>query len=212
MLTFLLPPEIGERVTLVIESFLAMSFVVLMVSENVPVTSDSTPLIVKFLIMAMVEVGLTLLANCASLRLHKKYKVPSWIRVIFLHYVARMLCIKTESPSSSLPTAGNKREQHLELEAMKLVGATPLNNTKKENEDEKSLLNEEFVDGEERFLNQVSKLVNHELREEEGEAIRDFWIFTSRVCDRMFLVLFTACLIFSSSVIFSKVPDHFEMF
>ena len=168
--------------------------------------------IVKFLIMAMVEVGLTLLANCASLRLHKKYKLPSWIRVIFLHYIARMLCMKTGSPTSSLPTPDNKNEQHLELEAMKLVGATHLNNIKKDNEDGKNQVNEEFVGGENRFLNQFTKLVNHELREEEGEMIREFWIFTSRVCDRMFLILFTACLIFSSSVIFNEVPDHFKMF
>ena len=58
VLTFVLPPEIGERVTLVIESFLALSFVVLMVSDSVPVTSDNAPLITKFLNME--NFGLTL--------------------------------------------------------------------------------------------------------------------------------------------------------
>ena len=181
-----------------------------MVSENVPVTSDSTPLIVKFLIMAMVEVGLTLLANCASLRLHKKYEVPYWIRVIVLHYFARMLCMKTHSPSSGLP-ATDKKDKHLELEAMKLVGATHLNYTKNDNKEKRNQLKEEYTCGEEKFLKRFSELVEHELQEEDAEITREFWIFTSRVCDRIFLILFTACFIFSSSVILSKVPDHFEI-
>lgn len=211
VLTFVLPPEIGERVTLVIESFLAMSFVVLMVSDNVPVTSNSTPLIVKFLIMAMVEVGLTLCANCVSLRMHKKCEVPNWIRVVFLHYLARMMFMKTDSPTNHLRTPENEKKE-IEFEAMKLVGVTHMNNTKGHNEGLKDFESEEPLTDRDKLIQRLSDLVQQELLNEDAEITREFWIFTSKVCDRLFLILFTLCFILSSSMIFAEVPDHYDIF
>ena len=188
-----------------------MSFVVLMVSDNVPQTSDSTPLIVKFLLIAMVEVGLTLLANCVSLRLYKKRELPDWMRVIFLHYLARMMFMETHSPSSSF-SAPEKERKEIELEAMKLVGATHLNNIKIHNEEDKEYEQKEHLSDQEKFLQHVSKLVEHELHLEETEITREFWIFTSQVCDRLFLIIFTLCFVMSSTMIFMKVPAHYDLF
>lgn len=100
VLTFAFPPECGERVTLVIESFLAMSVVIFNVADSIPVTSVSTPLIVKILLAAMVQIGLSLIANCVSLNMYKKTEMPKWVRVFFLHYLARMLCMDTGHPKA----------------------------------------------------------------------------------------------------------------
>lgn len=102
VLTFAFPPESGERVTLVIESFLAMSVVILNVSDSIPVTSDATPIIVKILLAAMFQIGGTLVANCISLNSYKKTEMPQWVRVFFLHYLARMLCINTGHPKANV--------------------------------------------------------------------------------------------------------------
>lgn len=100
--TFAFPPEFGERVTLVIESFLAMSVVILNVADSIPVTSDATPIIVKILLAAMFQIGLALIANCISLNLYKKTEMPQWVRVFFLHYLARMMCIDTGHPKADV--------------------------------------------------------------------------------------------------------------
>lgn len=102
VLTFAFPPEFGERVTLVIESFLAMSVVILNVSDSIPVTSDATPIIVKILLAAMFQIGGALVANCISLNCYKKTEMPQWVRVFFLHYLARMLCIDTGHPKANV--------------------------------------------------------------------------------------------------------------
>ena len=100
--TFAFPPEFGERVTLVIESFLAISIVMLNVAESIPVTSDATPIIFKLLLANMFQIGLALIANCISLNLYKKTEMPQWVRVFFLHYLARMLCINTGYPKADV--------------------------------------------------------------------------------------------------------------
>ncbi|XP_067038979.1 neuronal acetylcholine receptor subunit alpha-2-like isoform X3 [Acropora muricata] len=102
VLTFAFPPECGERVTLVIESFLAMSVVIFNVADDIPVTSISTPLIVKILLAAMIQIGFSLIANCVSLNMYRKTEMPQWVRVFFLHYLARMLCMDTGHPKADV--------------------------------------------------------------------------------------------------------------
>ena len=102
VLTFAFPPEFGERITLVIESFLAMSVVILTVSDSIPVTSDATPIIVKILLAAMFQIGAALVANCISLNCYKKTEMPQWVRVFFLHFLARMLCMSTGYPRANV--------------------------------------------------------------------------------------------------------------
>ncbi|XP_073240795.1 neuronal acetylcholine receptor subunit alpha-10-like isoform X3 [Porites lutea] len=212
VLTFVLPPEIGERVTLVIESFLALSFVVLMVSDSVPVTSDSSPLLTKFLLISMVEIGCALISNCISLNLYRKYPMPQWVRVVFLHYLARCLCIKTGHPRDNINT--KKRKGGLTdplVEARKLSGAkllgSPTGSAVKNcviphraNQDTTTLLTEG-----------LSELAQFEINKDEHQANRHFWIFVSRVVDRLLLLLFSIAFVFSSCVIFAQVPDHYNL-
>lgn len=119
VLTFAFPPEFGERVTLVIESFLAMSVVILNVSDSIPVTSDATPIIVKILLAAMFQIGAALVANCISLNCYKKTEMPQWVRVFFLHYLARMLCMDTGHPKANVRSTRRidvKVKRHLAIQ------------------------------------------------------------------------------------------------
>ena len=100
--TFAFPPEFGERVTLVIEAFLTISIVILNVAGSIPVTSDASPIIVKLLLANMFQIGFALIANCVSLNMYKKTEMPQWVRVLFLHYLARMLCIDTGYPKADV--------------------------------------------------------------------------------------------------------------
>ena len=95
LFTFLLPPETGERVTLVITTLLAMTVFMLTIAEKTPPTSKVTPLIGKFFISSMVIIGLSLIATCVVLNLHEcrhsPKTVPRLVRIIFLDYLAPFL-------------------------------------------------------------------------------------------------------------------------
>lgn len=222
ILTFILPPEFGERITLVIESFLAMSLIVMMVMEKVPVNSDVTPLITKMLMIAMFQIGLMLVANCISLNCFRDCEMPQWVRVVFLHYVARMLFVKTGNVSLE---DDNKKEKSPdpEIEKMKLVGTKPLCPSLFPLLDDmaeaynvnvntvgKKLLHVQRPENLLKKLDEgVSAMTEWELAEEQSELDKEFWAFTSHVFDRLFLVVFTLVFVCSSSYIFSQVPDHY---
>ena len=90
ILTFLLPAEIGERISVSIQAFLAMSLIMLMVIQSIPVTSDSTPIVSKMILLSLFHIGFVLLANCISLCARRTREVPSWIRVVVLQYIAHL--------------------------------------------------------------------------------------------------------------------------
>ena len=218
VLTFVLPPEIGERVTLVIESFLALSFVVLMVSDSVPVTSDNSPLITKFLLISMCQIGGALIANCISLNLYKKYQMPQWVRVVFLHYLARCLCISSGQPKDKI-----ERQPHrvpgrsadlMVLEARKLSGTKPLGSPgghSLSSPSHHAAFPQSNQDNTSKITDGLADLAQIEIRHDQHIANRQFWIFVSRVVDRVFLLLFSIAFVCSSCAIFAQVPDHYNL-
>ena len=222
ILTFILPPEFGERITLVIESFLAMSLIVMMVMEKVPVNSDVTPLIIKMLLISMVQIGLMLVANCFALNCWRDTEVPEWIRVVFLHYGARMLFINTGNIALEDDVRqDDEKASDQEIAKMKLSGTKPLypalfpllDNMVEENNINVNIVGKNIPKRPANILNKlvegVSAMTNTELADEQSELDREFWAFTSQVFDRLFLIIFTIVFICSSSYIFSRVPDHY---
>lgn len=95
LLTFILPPATGERVTLVITTLLAMTVFMLMIAEKTPTTSKVTPLIGKFFIASMCIIGLSLIATCIVLNLYECSRspdtVPKILRLVVLDYLAPFL-------------------------------------------------------------------------------------------------------------------------
>ncbi|XP_012562789.1 neuronal acetylcholine receptor subunit alpha-10 isoform X1 [Hydra vulgaris] len=84
--SFFLPPLTGERAGLVITNFLSLSVYVLIVSDSVPPSSDTVPLLVKFYTVLMCEIGLALMSNCVIIMVAAKtVPVPNIVRVIFFN-------------------------------------------------------------------------------------------------------------------------------
>ena len=218
VLTFVLPPEIGERVTLVIESFLALSFVILMVSDSVPVTSDNSPLLTKFLLISMCQIGGALVANCISLNLYKKYEMPQWVRVVFLHYLARILCINSGQPRERIERqpirVPGRSADLMVLEARKLSGTKPLGSpggNSLSSPTHHPVIQRANQDSTSKIADGLTELAHCEMVHDEHIANRNFWIFVSRVVDRLFLLAFSIAFVCSSCAIFAQVPDHYNL-
>ena len=56
----------------------------------------------------------------------------------------------------------------------------------------------------------IDEVAKSSQRQEDNERDRDFWIFTSQIADRIFLIIFSIVLICSVSAILSQVPDHYS--
>ncbi|XP_046848693.1 neuronal acetylcholine receptor subunit alpha-10-like [Xenia sp. Carnegie-2017] len=94
LVAFLLPPDCGERISLIITNFLAMVVFLLLVAEILPPNSEVTPMISIYCAGLMCEVGLALVASCFVLRLYCRqsgfHGMPSWIKTVVLNWLAKV--------------------------------------------------------------------------------------------------------------------------
>ncbi|KAG7523956.1 acetylcholine receptor subunit delta [Solea senegalensis] len=94
-LVYYLPADSGEKMTLSISVLLAQSVFLLLISQRLPETSLSVPLIVKYLMFIMVLVTVVVLNCVVVLNLH--FRTPSthvmteWTKRIFLERLPRIL-------------------------------------------------------------------------------------------------------------------------
>jgi hypothetical protein len=88
----------------------------LMIAENTPTTSDVTPLIGKFFVASMVEIGLALIATCFVLNIYESTgpssDVPRWLRVILIDFLGPILRVakprkRSEKKVNSLSSGNN---------------------------------------------------------------------------------------------------------
>ncbi|KAM9713193.1 acetylcholine receptor subunit delta [Menidia menidia] len=104
-LVYYLPADSGEKMTLSISVLLAQSVFLLLISQRLPETSMSIPLIVKYLMFIMVLVTVVVLNCVVVLNLH--FRTPSthvmtdWTKTFFLERLPRLL--RMSRPDEALP-------------------------------------------------------------------------------------------------------------
>uniref|UniRef100_A0A8C3AYF4 Cholinergic receptor, nicotinic, delta (muscle) n=1 Tax=Cyclopterus lumpus TaxID=8103 RepID=A0A8C3AYF4_CYCLU len=104
-LVYYLPADSGEKMTLSISVLLAQSVFLLLISQRLPETSMSVPLIVKYLMFIMVLVTVVVLNCVVVLNLH--FRTPSthvmsdWTMKFFLERLPRIL--RMSRPSEEEP-------------------------------------------------------------------------------------------------------------
>lgn len=95
VLTFYLPADAQEKVTLCISILLALIVFLLLVSRSLPPTSVTIPLISKYLfftfIMNTVTVVISVIIININFRSPRTYKMPRYIRIIFLNWMPVLL-------------------------------------------------------------------------------------------------------------------------
>ncbi|XP_077592374.1 acetylcholine receptor subunit delta [Stigmatopora nigra] len=105
-LVYYLPADSGEKMTLSISVLLAQSVFLLLISQRLPETSISVPLIVKYLMFIMVLVTVVVLNCVVVLNLH--FRSPSthvmsdWTKRFFLERLPRLLLMSR--PAESEPS------------------------------------------------------------------------------------------------------------
>ncbi|CAH8624220.1 unnamed protein product [Heterobilharzia americana] len=97
LISFWLPPDSGEKITLGITVLLAFSVFMLLIAENMPATSEFVPLIGVYLTVTMTMTSLSIILTVLVLHLHhtgsNRHALPKYIRVLFFDHIARIFCL-----------------------------------------------------------------------------------------------------------------------
>lgn len=217
LFSFYLPPNSGERVSFVITVLLAMSVYMLMVTENMPQSSE-IPLVSKFFMAAMCQISLSLAATCLIIKFsNAKEAMPQFIRLLVNNWLARLVLIKPLlPPKSSVNSAhpesdDNHKDKDITNVDLPIMDAfeTTLEHlpkripqTPKKNHD--TLNNNE--DTMNRVVNELKVLTNKIHKEDSEKKILDEWIYAADVMDRFFMLLFSLTLILTCVTIFASSP------
>ncbi|KAK7496034.1 hypothetical protein BaRGS_00012735 [Batillaria attramentaria] len=98
-LGFILPPDAGEKIGLEITVLLALAVFQLLLSEAMPPSSETFPMIGVYFACSMVLVMLSTILTVLVLNVHhtEHKRLPKLVRVIFLDKLARVVCYKKDA-------------------------------------------------------------------------------------------------------------------
>ncbi|XP_065214924.1 acetylcholine receptor subunit alpha-like isoform X1 [Planococcus citri] len=98
VLTFYLPSDSGEKVTLSISILISLHVFFLLVVEIIPPTSLVIPLLGKYLIFAMILVSISICVTVVVLNVHfrspQTHKMAPWVKRVFIHILPKLLVMK----------------------------------------------------------------------------------------------------------------------
>ncbi|XP_041673594.1 acetylcholine receptor subunit alpha-like [Drosophila eugracilis] len=98
VLTFYLPSDSGEKVTLSISILISLHVFFLLVVEIIPPTSLVVPLLGKYLIFAMILVSISICVTVVVLNVHfrspQTHRMAPWVKRVFINFLPAFLFIK----------------------------------------------------------------------------------------------------------------------
>jgi len=220
-ITFLLPPESGERIGLGITNLLAMMVFLLLISESIPPTSDAVPLASNFFSIVLVLSALALIESCIVIKfLHQSCsevnEVPKFVRVVINGFFARLVCIdgcfcKRNSINLQKSNGTNGGIENSTMNGNSTDSIALRKRIAKSDDDNevkaitRPLLNhaeEEIADG----MLKIASVIDKSQREEDAKAE---WRRAVQVVDRISTIVFFLVLIFGCVGIFVSSPRFF---
>jgi len=190
LLTFIAPHLTGERIGLAIESFLSLSFLLVLVSERMPINSNFTPMISKFLLSCMFFISATVICNLISANLSGKTKVPFFVRFVIFQCIAPLIGfseLKMIYVTNRTDDSARRRSAH---------GTKP--------KSYKYSL-------EQQTIHNMKDLLRISDYKKQQETNREFWCCIAKTLDRVFLLSFYSALIISCTLVMMQGynRDHF---
>jgi nicotinic acetylcholine receptor len=237
-LTFYLPSESGEKISLCISILLSLTVFILLLNDLLPPTSLVVPLIAKYLLFTVIIVTLTNLVSVSVLNVHFRspstHKMPDWARHLFLSILPRILCMKRPPASSSLSASfyikelvrsflKNLKPATIENELdtldpaqidLLLPGFSKRSMRKRSRSIAKPLFKSktelQYHVDKTAAITSVNEIVDNLRREDEKNRVKQEWQYMALVIDRLFLLVFTLVCIIGSLTIILQAPSLYD--
>ncbi|XP_055938211.1 acetylcholine receptor subunit alpha-like 1 [Argiope bruennichi] len=236
ILVFYLPSDSGEKVSLSISIMLSLGVFFLLLSEIIPPTSLTVPLLGKYLLFTMILVSFSVMVTIAVLNVNFRspatHRMAPWVRRVFLEILPKFLCMErpddgdNKSSDSSDTKSGVLIRTFDEVISDTVPGAILDRERIVANEIECS-----YIDGHHGSSLQLAETTSQERREkEEAERavlnvrfiaqhmenldsysdIESDWQFVAMVLDRLFLWIFSIACIVGTGCIILRAPALYD--
>ncbi|XP_038073441.1 neuronal acetylcholine receptor subunit alpha-10-like [Patiria miniata] len=224
MLSFYLPADAGEKVTLCITILLSLTVFLLLVAETMPPTSDVIPLIAQYYLTTMILVSVSTLLTVIVLHIHHRgayaSRPPAWFRKLAMDYLARVLCLRScrslhgaqTVPRISFENAPAMREVNNtmyknvnmdcnQLEMNNMMAATTKRDVLGVGRRNRLQQTLDLIAG------NLGKIVERYEEEDMDKEMRFEWIRIAYIIDRLFMWVFGLTTIIATLSIFLQVPS-----
>ncbi|XP_060067251.1 neuronal acetylcholine receptor subunit alpha-9-like [Ylistrum balloti] len=209
-LSFILPAESGEKVSLGITVLLSLAVFLLLVSESMPASSDSFPYIGMYFAASMVLVSLSCTMTVIVLMFHSRgcsgRKIPLWAKRIFIEKLGKLFCsqsgkylldnAKDLEPVELCVNGHTNKVGHSEIPAEQTTNFVTNNSTtdvllRTKDPIAKLMRTQSVV---------LERLENSLNKTNVSDNLEDEWHQLARVLDRLFLFLYIVISLITSSV------------
>ncbi|CAJ0596267.1 unnamed protein product [Cylicocyclus nassatus] len=201
---FYLPSYSGEKVSMCISIVVALTMFILLLTEIIPATSITLPLIGKYLLFTMVMVTLSVFVTVASLDVHfrtpKTHSMPKWVKVVFLNWLPKILFMRrVEDRNNSKKATLDKNYELTSLE-----GKIPLNYHVHR------FSNDAPVDERIQKLYKSPQVTELLKSNERDDKVDEDWNFVAMVLDRLFLFIFAGACFSGTMMILLQAPTLYD--
>uniref|UniRef100_A0A1I8G662 Neur_chan_LBD domain-containing protein n=1 Tax=Macrostomum lignano TaxID=282301 RepID=A0A1I8G662_9PLAT len=215
LLSFWLPPDSGEKITLGITVLLAFSVFMLLIAENMPATSEFVPLIGIYLTVTMSTTSLSIVLTVFVLHLHhigpNDKPVPRWLRRFLFKRLAPLLCMTSvaryqrkarrkrrelrqldDSDQPAVDDITDEAEDELETATCTTTAST----FRQQHQFRQSI----------RLDRHIRRLMRQQLDDEAAQLLISDWRTVAYVMDRLLFWLFLTAAFTSTLIILVVMP------
>nr|XP_032296697.1 acetylcholine receptor subunit alpha-like isoform X3 [Drosophila virilis] len=229
VLTFYLPSDSGEKVTLSISILISLHVFFLLVVEIIPPTSLVVPLLGKYLIFAMILVSISICVTVVVLNVHfrspQTHRMAPWVKRLFINFLPKFLFIKRptynfETSLTSTGPFGGSCQVHGPLPQITHSSSddlTAVPDLDSGNSGMKSpiLKNPAFSHSKcpprvHRSCFCVRFIAEHTKMQEDSTKVKEDWKYVAMVLDRLFLWIFTLAVLAGTAGIILQAPTLYD--
>lgn len=211
--TFFLSPESGERIEIVLTVLLVYAVYLGIISNYLPKSSGSAPILTNFYFAILTESASTLIASCIVVGLHfrgMEKGVPpmaKWVRKLLIDGLAKYLGIgrnlRSYKNEDLLALRHSIRKKSKEKERNNLLTSSNSESDFDLSDEDRKVVSKEATGSTViKDVGVITKLIHDFNRQDE---IEEEWQILGKVFDRLFFVIFLIIFIFTCIVIWLPV-------
>ncbi|KAL9893030.1 acetylcholine receptor subunit alpha-like isoform X3 [Glossina fuscipes] len=229
VLTFYLPSDSGEKVTLSISILISLHVFFLLVVEIIPPTSLVVPLLGKYLIFAMILVSISICVTVVVLNVHfrspQTHRMAPWVKNVFIDYLPKFLFIRRPkynfetSLSGTGPFGGScqihgpipplTQSESDELTVVPDIDAG-LSGIKSPILSNPVFSHTKCPPRLHRTCFCAQFIAEHTKMQEDSTKVKEDWKYVAMVLDRLFLWIFTLAVLAGTAGIILQAPTLYD--